>query len=88
MKRPVVGLGGTVPLIEEVVEAKIPVRRLNDLDARWWGGSATGEMFKTLFALANSDPGLATWSNAIKIAEKTGARCGGNLRRVYDLPTL
>jgi hypothetical protein len=57
---------------------------LTDLDARWWGGSATGEMFKTLFALANTDPGLASWSNAIKIAENTAARCSGSRTSLWN----
>src|SRR5882724_10458462 len=40
--------------------------RLDDLESRWWDGTATGELFKTLFALANADPRLASWENAIK----------------------
>ena len=43
--------------------------RLDDLDKRWWGGSATGELFKALFILAKTEPSLASWSNAIKIVE-------------------
>jgi hypothetical protein len=49
---------------------------LNDLDKRWWGGTATGELFKTLWALFNTDKALATWNNAIKIAELVAARAG------------
>ena len=42
---------------------------LDDLGKRWRGGIATGELFKTLWALFNTDRALATWNNAIKIAE-------------------
>ena len=49
---------------------------LNDLDERWWDGTATGELFKTLCALFNTDPALATWNNAIKIAKLVAARAG------------
>jgi hypothetical protein len=48
-----------------VMDAGQPLR---DLDVRWWGASATGEAFKTLFALANTDSNLASWSNAITAA--------------------
>jgi hypothetical protein len=44
---------------------------LDDLEERWWGGRATGEVFKTLFALANTDPPLASWKHAIQIVEET-----------------
>jgi hypothetical protein len=48
--------------------------RLDDLESRWWDATATGELFKTLFALFNTDPGLASWENAIRLAELTTAR--------------
>lgn len=48
--------------------------RLDDLEKRWWGGTATGELFKTFFALANTNKPLASWSNAIKIAERIATR--------------
>jgi hypothetical protein len=48
---------------------------LVDLDERWWGGTATGELFKTLLALAITNPELASWNNAIRIAE--GSRGSG-----------
>jgi hypothetical protein len=44
---------------------------LSDLQERWWGGRATGELFKTLFALFNTDPRLASWKNAIQIVDST-----------------
>jgi hypothetical protein len=45
-------------------------QQLTDLKDRWWRGSATGELFKTVFALANTDPKLASWTNAVKIVER------------------
>jgi hypothetical protein len=59
-------------------------RPLTDLNARWWGGSATGETFKTFFALANSNPRLASWSNAVTIAEKIAGRCSGARTSLYQ----
>jgi hypothetical protein len=47
---------------------------LDDLKERWWGGRATGEMFKTLFLLANTDPPLASWKHAIQIVEEIAKR--------------
>ena len=47
---------------------------LDDLDKRWWGGTATGELFKTLLALAMTKPALATWNNAARIAEIVATR--------------
>jgi len=48
--------------------------RLDDLDKRWWGATVTGEIFKVFFILANTEPTLASWSNAIRVAEVTAAR--------------
>ena len=50
--------------------------RLDDLDDRWWSGTATGEIFKVFFALAQTDPSLASWANATRIAERIAARHG------------
>ena len=47
---------------------------LPDLDKRWWGGSATGEVFKILHILAHTHPELASWDNAIDYAEMIAAR--------------
>ncbi len=44
---------------------------LTDLEERWWGGRATGETFKTFFALANADPALAFWEHAVTIVKLT-----------------
>jgi hypothetical protein len=57
---------------------------LTDHDARWWGGSAVGETFKTFFALANADPRLASWSNAVWIAEKVAGRHSGARTFLYE----
>jgi len=43
---------------------------LEDRDDRVWAATATGEQFKALRALYNTDKRLATWNNAIRIAEK------------------
>ena len=42
---------------------------LSDLDDRHWAATATGELFKTLWALYNTDRSLASWNNVIEIAE-------------------
>src|SRR5207244_600445 len=42
---------------------------LDDLEERWCGGRAAGEVFKTLFVLANTEPLLASWKHAIQIVE-------------------
>ena len=47
---------------------------LKDLEERFWGGTATGELFKALWALFNTDRALASWQNAIKIAEEAAKR--------------
>jgi hypothetical protein len=60
--------------------AESPVDTLDDLQERYWGGTATGELVKTLFALANSNPRLASWNNAVKmfciVANRESARKG------------
>jgi hypothetical protein len=49
---------------------------LSDLDERWWGGLATGELFKALFILAKNHPALASWENAIMIYKVCAMRAG------------
>lgn len=49
---------------------------LDDRDQCWWDGSATGETFKVFFVLAQTDPTLASWGNATKLAEAIAARHG------------
>lgn len=48
--------------------------RLDDLDKRWWAATAAGEMFKTYFALANTDPKLASWNKAVELANLVATR--------------
>jgi hypothetical protein len=49
---------------------------LIDLNERWQGGLATGDLFKTLYTLAKNDPALASWENAVKIYEVSARRVG------------
>jgi hypothetical protein len=49
---------------------------LYDDEVSWWDATATGQMFKTLWALYNSNPYLATWNNAFKIGEVIAVRAG------------
>jgi hypothetical protein len=66
--------GGTPPydvLAPILMDADQP---LSDLQERWWGGRATGETFKTFFALANTDPALASWEHAVMIVKLTAKR--------------
>jgi hypothetical protein len=44
---------------------------LEDYRERFWGGTATGELFKACWALVNTDPALASWNNAVKVAKLT-----------------
>jgi hypothetical protein len=44
-------------------------QRLTDFDERWWGGTATGEVFWILFLLSNLHRERASWNNAIKYTE-------------------
>jgi hypothetical protein len=61
-------------------------RPLADFDDRWWGGSTTGELFKALFALSNTNPALASWNNAVRIAELTAtrAKASGSRSALWD----
>jgi hypothetical protein len=58
---------------------------LTDLDDRWWGATATGDLFKTLYILAKNDPALASWENAIRIFEVSSvrARSSGSRTNLY-----
>ena len=55
--------GGILPcdVTDLLIDAGQP---LTDFKERQWGGAATGELFKTYFALANTDPMLASWKHA------------------------
>jgi hypothetical protein len=47
---------------------------LADLDERWWKGTATGQLLKVLLALYHTYPALASWNNAVTIAERVASR--------------
>jgi hypothetical protein len=55
---------------------------LSDLNARWWGGRATGEAFKTAFRLAQH----STWARVVEQRYSTHTASGEELRaqRVPD----
>jgi hypothetical protein len=68
LRGPIVG-GFEVPraaLLRIAAEAGSP---LTDIQDRWWRGTMTGQVFKMLFALHCTDEALASWGNAIKLAE-------------------
>jgi len=46
---------------------------LDDLDDCLWDGTAGGEIFKAFFALAHTEPSLASWGNATRLAEAIAA---------------
>jgi hypothetical protein len=60
---------------------------LEDLDHRWWGGTATGELVKALFALSQTNAALTSWNNAIRIAEltATSANASGSRSAYWDV---
>ncbi len=47
---------------------------LDDIEERWWDGTATGETFKALYALAQTDPALASWGNATRLVEDNASK--------------
>jgi hypothetical protein len=57
--------------------------RLMDLDARWHGGLAMGDLFKALYTLAKNRPEFASWENTIRIYG-VAARCA-RIRRSRSL---
>jgi hypothetical protein len=46
---------------------------LSELEARRQGGTATGELFKAFYILAETRPRFASWENAIKIYQRSAA---------------
>ena len=44
--------------------------RLLDLEDRLYWGSAVGQMFKSFFAMANTDPSLASWHRSAALAKR------------------
>ena len=69
--------GGELPRsdLERLAESG---RLLTDLDSekRWYQATAAGQILKTYFGLCNTDPGLATLENVIKIAERVAGQHG------------
>jgi hypothetical protein len=58
-------------------------RLLTDMEGRWRGALATGDVFKALYILAKDHPSMASWEHAIHIylscaarAKTTGSRSG------------
>ena len=66
--------GHTLPYHSLARIAQDAGQPLTDLEKRWRGGTATGELFKALFVLANTNQALASWNNAVKIAELVARR--------------
>ncbi|MBN4046533.1 hypothetical protein JYU02_00885 [bacterium AH-315-P15] len=66
--------GGTLSQDDLLLLATDAGERLDNLEERWWRATATGELFKILFTLANTDLKLASWSNAIKLTELVATR--------------
>ena len=59
--------GGTLSIEVLTQIATESGERLDDLEKRWWGGTATGQLFKTFLILAKTNEKLASWNNAIKV---------------------
>lgn len=59
---------------------------LDDIKQRWWDGLSTGETFKVLFALAHTDPTLASWGNATKVVKAIAkkSKVHGSRSSLYD----
>jgi hypothetical protein len=49
---------------------------LTDLEDRWQGGNAVGELFKTVYILAKDAPTLASWEHAITVYKMSAKRAG------------
>ena len=56
---------------------------LTDVEGRWRGGQATGDVFKALYVLAKDHCSIASWEHAIQVyllaakrAKKNGSRSG------------
>jgi hypothetical protein len=48
--------------------------QLDDLNKRWDGGLAVGELFKAFFILSYTNPNLASWNNVVRLLEKCAAK--------------
>jgi len=51
---------------------------LDDLETRWRDGTAVGQIFKAFFALYCTDPTLASWKSATKLATITAGLQGAS----------
>src|SRR5260370_30071275 len=71
--------GGALPYNDLSRIVKDGGARLDDLDQRWWDGTAMGELFKILFAFANHNPERASWEYSARIVENyaTTAKVSG-----------
>jgi hypothetical protein len=67
--RQIYEVGGRLPYEDLVRIATDASARLDDLDKRWWGGTATGHTFKAFFVLWNTEPPPASWNSVIRLAE-------------------
>ena len=78
--------GGELPYadLKRIVEGA--GQPLTDLDKRWYQATATGHILKTYFGLCNTDPGLATLTNVIKIVERVAGqhRVSGSRSNLHD----
>ena len=78
--------GGELPYSDLKRIAEGAGQPLTDLDKRWYQATAAGQILKTYFGLCNTDPGLATLTNVIKIAEGVaGQHCeSGSRSNLHD----
>lgn len=79
--------GGELPqetLTEIALDSGIPIE---DWRERHFAGTATGEILKVYFALHGTDPRLASWANAQRIAELTSRdhKTPGSQATLYQL---
>jgi hypothetical protein len=68
------GAGGSLTyeeLARLYADAGVP---LDDVEVRWRDGTAAGELFKALYALARTDPTLASWEKAAKLIRENAAK--------------
>ena len=78
--------GGELPYSDLKRIAEGAGQPLTDLEKRWYQATAAGQILNTYFALRNTDPVLATLSNAIKIVERVaGQHCkSGSRSSLHD----
>jgi len=54
---------------------------LDDLQIRWRDGTAAGELLKVFFALAHTDPTLASWENAARLVKANATKQNASASR-------